>query len=111
MVRKVEVIRNDPNWSKMFREEGEEIATILVQELVAVHQDGDTAISNISAKPIIDILVEVHDIEKIDAFNEDVIELGYEPKVEFGISWKAIFRQGQRPYSNVPRSFVSNRES
>ena len=94
MVRKVEVITHDPNWSKLFREEAEKIAAILVQEPVAVHHIGSTAIPKTSAKAIIDILVEVHDIERIDEFNEEMIELGYQPKGDSGIPGRRFFVKG-----------------
>lgn len=94
MVRKVEVITHDPNWSKLFREEAEKIAAILVQEPVAVHHIGSTVIPKTSAKAIIDILVEVHDIERIDEFNEEMIELGYQPKGDSGIPGRRFFVKG-----------------
>jgi len=67
---------------------------VLGQEVMAIHHVGSTAIPNISAKPIIDILVEVHDIGKIDEFNGEMIKLGYQPKGEFGISGRRFFIKG-----------------
>jgi GrpB-like predicted nucleotidyltransferase (UPF0157 family) len=72
MVRKVEVVPHDPNWSKLFRVEADQVAVVLGREVVAIHHIGSTAIPGISAKPIIDILVEVYDIEKIDEFDEEI---------------------------------------
>ena len=94
MARKIKVVPHDPNWSKLFKVEADEIAAILGQEVVAVHHIGSTAIPGISAKPIIDILVEVHDIKKIDDFNKEMIELGYQPKGEFGIPGRRFFIKG-----------------
>ena len=94
MVRRIQVVPHDPNWSKLFRAEADEITAILGQEVVAIHHIGSTAIPGISAKPIIDLLVEVHDIEKINDFNEEMIELGYQPKGEFGIPGRRFFIKG-----------------
>ena len=94
MVRKVKVVPHDPIWSKLFGAEADEIAAVLGQEVIAIHHIGSTAIPNISAKPIIDILVEVHDIENIDDFNEEMIKLGYQPKGEFGIPGRRFFIKG-----------------
>ncbi len=41
---------------------------------------GSTAIPNIKAKPVIDILIEVKDLEEIEKFNDDMIALGYHPR-------------------------------
>ncbi len=94
MARKVKVVAHDPNWSKLFKAEADEIAAILGPEAIAIHHIGSTAIPNISAKPIIDILVEVHDIEKIDDFDGEMIKLGYQPKGEFGIPGRRFFIKG-----------------
>ena len=94
MTRKIQVVPHDPNWSKRFKAEAEEIAAILGQKVAAIHHIGSTAIPNINAKPIIDILVQVHDIEKIDNFDKEMIELGYQPKGEFGIPGRRFFIKG-----------------
>ena len=94
MVRKVKVVPHDPNSSKLFKVEADKIAVILGQEAIAIHHIGSTAIPNIGAKPLIDILVEVHDIEKIDEFNEEMIKLNYQPKGEFGIPGRRFFIKG-----------------
>ena len=94
MVRKVKVVPHDPNWSKLFKLEADKIAVILGQEVIAIHHIGSTAIPNISAKPLIDILVEVHDIEKIDEFNEEMTKLSYQPQGEFGIPGRRFFIKG-----------------
>jgi GrpB-like predicted nucleotidyltransferase (UPF0157 family) len=94
MARKVEVVPHDPNWSDLFKAEADKIATILGHQIAAIHHIGSTAIPNISAKPTIDILVEVHDIEKIDESNEEMIRLGYQPRGERGIPGRRYFVKG-----------------
>jgi GrpB-like predicted nucleotidyltransferase (UPF0157 family) len=94
MVRKVKVVPHDPNCLKLFRAEANRIAAVLGQQVIAIHHIGSTAIPNISAKPIIDVLVEVHDIEKIDNFNKEMIKRGYQPKGEFGIPGRRFFIKG-----------------
>jgi GrpB-like predicted nucleotidyltransferase (UPF0157 family) len=94
MVRRVEVVPYDPDWPHLFRMEADRITAILGEEVVAIHHIGSTAIPNIRAKPIIDVLVEVQDIEKIDDFNEEMIERGYRPQGEFGIPGRRFFIKG-----------------
>jgi GrpB-like predicted nucleotidyltransferase (UPF0157 family) len=94
MARQIKVVPYHPNWSELFEAEADELTAILGQEVVAIHHIGSTAIPGISAKPIIDMLVEVHDIEKIDDFNEEMIQLGYQPKGEFGIPGRRFFIKG-----------------
>jgi GrpB-like predicted nucleotidyltransferase (UPF0157 family) len=94
MIRKVEVVSYDSNWAKSFQAEADEIRAILGQEVVAIHHIGSTSIPNLSAKPIVDLLVVVRDIEKIDAFNERMSQLGYLPKGENGIPGRRFFIKG-----------------
>lgn len=94
MVRQIKVVPHGPNWSKVFKAEADELAAIFGHEVVAIHHIGSTAIPGISAKPIIDVLVEVHDIQKIDDFDEEMIKLGYQPKGEFGIPERRFFIKG-----------------
>lgn len=91
MVRRIEVVPYNPDWSNLYRVETDKIAAVLSPEVIAIHHIGSTAIPNISAKPIIDILVEVRAIEKIDEFNEKMTELGYQPKGELGIPGRRFF--------------------
>jgi len=77
----------------MFEAEAEDIAAILGPELLAIHHIGSTAIPGTKAKPIIDILVEVRDVERLDGFNEALNALGYESLGEHGIPGRRFFRK------------------
>jgi len=94
MARRIQVVPHDQNWSRRFKAEADELNAIFGQEIAAIHHIGSTAIPGISAKPIIDVLVEVHDIEKIDDFNKEMIKRGYQPKGEFGIPGRRFFIKG-----------------
>ncbi|MGM2834701.1 GrpB family protein, partial [Bacillus cereus group sp. Bce025] len=65
-MRIVEVVTHNEEWSKMFKEGATEINTIFGNEIINIHHIGSTAIQNIKAKPIIDILIEVKVLEQVD---------------------------------------------
>jgi GrpB-like predicted nucleotidyltransferase (UPF0157 family) len=94
MLRRITVVPYDARWPDLFQEEAYELAAIFGEEVVAIHHIGSTAIPGIHAKPIIDILVEVQDIERVDAFNQEMTERGYLPKGEFGIRGRRFFIMG-----------------
>ena len=94
MARKVEVVPYDPNWPMLFQSEAGQLAAILGEEVVAIHHVGSTAIAGMSAKPIVDILVEVHHIAKIDGFNNEMLKLSYHAKGECGIPERRFFVKG-----------------
>lgn len=93
-LRKVEVVAPDARWPALYQEEAAKLAPLLGEELVAIHHIGSTSIPGMPAKPIIDLLVEVRDIEAIDAYNDGMRRLGYQPKGENGIPLRRYFNKG-----------------
>lgn len=91
---KVEVVEYKREWPILFSVEAEKIKNILGNELVNIYHIGSTAVENLKAKPIIDIMVVVKDIRKVDNYNKEFEALGYEPKGEFGIVGRRYFRKG-----------------
>jgi GrpB-like predicted nucleotidyltransferase (UPF0157 family) len=92
-MRKVEVVPHDPKWRKAFEVESKSVANALGENVAAVHHIGSTAIPSIHAKPIIDLLVEVKDIIKVDGQSLAMESLGYEVMGEFGIPGRRFFRK------------------
>jgi GrpB-like predicted nucleotidyltransferase (UPF0157 family) len=94
-MRKVEVVPFNENWFVMFEEEERKINNVFGNEIVAIYHIGSTSIPGMYAKPIIDILVEVKDIESVDNYNEQMSALGYRALGEHGISGRRFFRKGE----------------
>ncbi|WP_197480121.1 GrpB family protein [Anabaena sp. 4-3] len=90
---KVEVLPHNPIWRSKFEDEAKLIAPVFGDNLVAIHHIGSTAIPHIYAKPIIDILVEVKDIIKVDEQSSAMTALGYAVMGEFGIPGRRYFRK------------------
>lgn len=93
MVRKVEVVPHNPRWRDVFEMESKLIVRAFGKNFVAIHHIGSTSISGIYAKPIVDILVEVKDITKVDEQSAAMESLGYEVMGEFGIPDRRFFRK------------------
>lgn len=55
----IELTRPDPNWKDWFREEKKELQRILSISNIKIEHIGSTAVKDIWAKPIVDILIEV----------------------------------------------------
>ncbi len=91
--RRIEIVAYDPDWVNQYQKEAEKLKAVLRPQLVAIHHIGSTAIPNIKAKPVIDILVQVREIARVDDFNDAMIQLGYEPKGENGIAGRRYFRK------------------
>jgi GrpB-like predicted nucleotidyltransferase (UPF0157 family) len=92
-MRTVEVLPHDPEWQNAFAVESKSIAEALGETVVAIHHIGSTAIPGIYAKPIIDFLVEVSDLRKVDEQHMTMALLGYETMGEYGIPGRRFFRK------------------
>lgn len=92
-MRKVEVVPHNPRWRNAFEAEAKHIGAALGENVAAVHHIGSTAIPDIYAKPVIDLLVEVRDITKVDEQSSVMKSLGYEVMGEFGIPGRRYFRK------------------
>lgn len=92
---KVNVTEYNATWAEEFKQEAERLQAIFGDEIMAIHHFGSTAVPGLKAKPIIDIMPLVKNIEKVDAFNPDMVALGYEPMGEFYIEGRRYFRKGE----------------
>ncbi|MEC4818892.1 MAG: GrpB family protein [Scytonema sp. PMC 1069.18] len=92
-MRKIEVLPYNLKWRDAFAQEKQQILQVFGDNIVAIHHIGSTAIPNIYAKPIIDLLVEVKSLASIDGCNLSMEALGYEVMGEFGIPGRRFFRK------------------
>ncbi len=61
----VSIVPYNPDWPRMFEQEKQHLRSCLPRELIGrIEHFGSTAIPSLSAKPIIDILVEVTSLEE-----------------------------------------------
>ncbi len=76
----IDIVEYNPGWPKMFQKEKQELEELCPDWLVnRIEHFGSTAVPNLSAKPIIDILVEVGSIEQTKTEIAPVLEKrGYE---------------------------------
>jgi len=89
------VTKYNENWNRMFEDEAQKIKAIFRDELIEIHHIGSTSVPGLQAKPIIDLMPVVKDITRIDSFNEQMKELGYECMGEFGMKGRRILERAE----------------
>ena len=94
MSRHITVIDYNPLWTKKFEEESLLIKDIIADNCIAIYHIGSTSVPGLAAKPIIDIMVVVKSLEKVDDVAEDFLKIGYEYLGEFGIVGRRYLRKG-----------------
>jgi GrpB-like predicted nucleotidyltransferase (UPF0157 family) len=75
----VGVVPHDPAWSELFAAERRRLEAALEPWLNGgIHHIGSTAVPDLAAKPIIDMIAGVRDLEEARGAFEPLAELGYE---------------------------------
>jgi GrpB-like predicted nucleotidyltransferase (UPF0157 family) len=93
-MRKIEVVDYDPAWQQMFELERESLYRVLGAVAITIHHIGSTSVPGLSAKPVIDIIVEATSVADLDCYESHIAAIGYEPKGEFGIPGRRFFQKG-----------------
>ncbi|MEK4950174.1 GrpB family protein [Bacillus sp. FSL W8-1127] len=96
-MRRVKVKSYDEQWVSNFEDEAKTLHEIFGPEIIEIHHIGSTSVNGLKAKPIIDIMPIVREINRIDEFNTKMISIGYEPKGENGITGRRFFQKGAIP--------------
>ena len=106
---KVRLVEHNRNWSKVFQVESKRILDSLNIKSLKLFHCGSTAIPNIVAKPIIDIVGEINSINELDINKEKLINLGYEYKGEYGIEGRrfCVLYNEEKPLGTVTYIFMS----
>lgn len=84
----IEVVPYNPEWPKLFASEAKLLQQALGDNNLAIYHIGSTSIPGLNAKPIIDILVVVRNIQAVDE-----MILGYDAKGENGIAFRRFFQK------------------
>ena len=87
------VVPHDPTWKTAFEIEARSISTALGEGTIVLHHIGSTAIAGILAKPIIDLLGEVTDLDSLGMHSTALEALGYEVMGAYGIEGRRYFRK------------------
>ena len=76
---KVEVVPYNSLWPDLFREEASRIQSALNVSLVEIYHIGSTSIMGIPAKPVIDMMLVVDNLDEINFIKEKLNQLNYSP--------------------------------
>lgn len=94
MPQHITVLDYDPTWPLKYAKERNCITAILKENCIAIYHIGSTSVPGLAAKPIIDIMAVVKNLEKVDTLAEKFSDIGYEYLGEFGIMGRRYLRKG-----------------
>ena len=89
--REVELVPHNPDWSHQADEEAQRIMAGLTFPIVGIYHIGSTSVAGIKAKPILDFVMEVEDLDDVIEALAEFKTLGYINKGEYGIPGRQFF--------------------
>jgi GrpB-like predicted nucleotidyltransferase (UPF0157 family) len=89
----VVLVEYSPDWPRRFALERRRLGRVLGNWALRIEHIGSTAVPELAAKPIVDILVAVADLAEIDAIVPALALAGYAPRV---------IEPGHRMFRNEP---------
>jgi GrpB-like predicted nucleotidyltransferase (UPF0157 family) len=92
----IEVVDYDRDWPRQYAAERDRIDAAIGDVTLAIEHVGGTAVPGLPAKPVIDLMVGVEDIERAGPAVAGLINLGYEyiPELESQLPDRRYFRRG-----------------
>lgn len=90
---KVQVVPYDPQWPQVFALETIRLAALFGENYVQAYHIGSTAVPGLWAKPVLDMIVAVHDLRAAKKATPCLTDLGYSDKGEAGIPFHLYFHR------------------
>jgi GrpB-like predicted nucleotidyltransferase (UPF0157 family) len=95
---RVELVDHDPTWAELFEDERAKLTGVFDGRVVAIEHIGSTAVPDLCAKPIVDVLVGLRELELTDEDIATMRALGYEYLGEYGRPGRLFFRKQPRTH-------------
>lgn len=90
-MRKIIVEPYSDKWREEYNRTKESLVEIMDSNMVGIHHIGSTSVMGLAAKPTIDILIIVKNIEAVDLINNEMEINRFIPKGEAGIKGRRYF--------------------
>ena len=104
-MRKIEVVNYRETWDDAFRLEARALQDCIGFLKPAIHHIGSTSVRGLSAKPVIDILIEIDDLELLEKEATALATIGYVFRGENGIPGRLYFEKGGEDRSHQIHAF------
>jgi GrpB-like predicted nucleotidyltransferase (UPF0157 family) len=99
---RVELVPHQDEWSDRYAEEADRLQALFGEHVIAMYHAGSTSIPGIKAKPVIDLVIAIDNINIVESYNRGMSTLGYVAVGEFGIPGRRFFRRdvnGERTHN------------
>ena len=90
----VELEEFNNNWFEEYEKEKKFLENKLKEKAIEIHHVGSTSITGLKAKPVIDILVAIEHLNKINEIEEILNDYGYSNRGHQGVEDRYFFAKG-----------------
>ncbi len=92
----VVIVDYDPRWPALYEKEKDQIEAAIGPAILAIEHIGSTAVPDLAAKPIIDIMIGIRTLDEAEWLYAPLAAIGYEyaPEFEELIPERRFFRKG-----------------
>ena len=100
----------DPEWKRWFSDLKNVLESNITIKEIIIHHVGSTSITGMTAKPIIDIDIEIPDYSFLEAIESDLNRIGYINNGDQGIKDRLAFKRidDEVPYSLPRRKWITH---
>jgi GrpB-like predicted nucleotidyltransferase (UPF0157 family) len=95
---RIELVEHDPSWVELFEGERAKLYGVFDGRVVGIEHIGSTSVPELCAKPIVDVLVGLRELELGDEDIAAMRDLGYEYLGEYGRPGRLFFRKEPRTH-------------
>jgi GrpB-like predicted nucleotidyltransferase (UPF0157 family) len=100
---KVEIVDFDPSWAATFAEESRRLRSLFPGAFFRIEHVGSTAVPELPAKPIVDLIAAIESMEAADALLPSLCANGYATSAEFNATlvdrrWLMRHTNGRRTH-------------
>jgi GrpB-like predicted nucleotidyltransferase (UPF0157 family) len=92
MAREIIILPYNENWTEHYNQIKNQLINIFGDLVIDIQHIGSTSIRGMSAKPIIDVMIIVNDIQEVDNLSYKMIDVGYKARGENGIPGRRYFQ-------------------
>jgi GrpB-like predicted nucleotidyltransferase (UPF0157 family) len=97
-----------PAWAQEYAVERERLESALGDRAVGIEHVGSTSVRGLSAKPIIDIVVGLRDLNVAEQLVASMCGIGYDDAGDGGVPNHRIFGRGRRLRTHLVHMVVAN---
>jgi GrpB-like predicted nucleotidyltransferase (UPF0157 family) len=95
---RVELVDHDPSWAELYEQERDRLAGVFDGSVVGIEHVGSTSVPDLCAKPVVDVLIGLRQLDVSEEQIATMKSLGYDYLGDYGLPGRLFFRKHPRTH-------------